>query len=358
MIRENMRNHNSDISNELLAAFLDGNTSAEETMRVLNAMNEDKALQELMDISAEVDQEMLFIDRSEQPTAGCDGTTATKGGKTVAMTNGMRAAQTLPMTRRAANNEIDNLCGIRCEAYVMKALGLHTTEAELMAMAEENGWLKDDGMPLHTIGRMAAENSLWVTRRYDCTMDNLAEVLAQGVKPIVVVDGGELTGDLVAEAIEDAEIGLMPDHAVVVTAYDEEKQEVTIFNPSEPDTLQTYPAIQFVWAWEDSQYYMVTVSNGQEGYVAHPINLDDVELPDELHELQEAIAENVHEIWAQSRQREGWIYGEHRDDAKRTTPDMVPYSKLSEQEKSYDRDTAMHTLKLIRKLGYDIIKKK
>lgn len=338
--RENMGKQDSNnISNELLAAFLDGNTTPEETMRVLKAAQHDKQLQELLQISAEVDQEMLFLERSsDQPVA------ATR-------------QVSLPMMRRAAKNEIDNLCGIRCENYVMNKLGCNTTEAELLALADKNGWMKEDGMPLHAIGRLAAEQKLWVTRRYDCSLDDLDQTLQQGITPIVVVDGGELTGDLVAEAIEDAEVGLRPDHAVVVCNYDAEKQEITIFNPSNPDRLETYPAIQFIWAWEDSQYYMVTVSQGQEGYIAHPINVDDIILPEDLHELQEAIAENVHEIWAQNRQREGWVYGEQRDDAKRTTPDMVPYSQLPEQEKVYDRDTAMHTLKLIRKLGYDIVKR-
>ena len=41
---------------------------------------------------------------------------------------------------------------------------------------------------------------------------------------------------------------------------------------------------------------------------------------------------------------------------EKETPCLVPYSELSEEEKEYDRKTAMETIKLIVKLGYRIEK--
>lgn len=92
-------------------------------------------------------------------------------------------------------------------------------------------------------------------------------------------------------------------------------------------------------------------------YIPKPIDLSDVELTENLNELREAIAENAHEIWAANRQAEGWSYGPQRDDAKLLHPDMVPYSQLPESEKKYDREMAMKTIKLLKKLGYDLIKR-
>ena len=77
----------------------------------------------------------------------------------------------------------------------------------------------------------------------------------------------------------------------------------------------------------------------------------------DLNELREAIAENAHDIWAESRMAEGWTYGPRRDDRLKQTPDLVPYSQLSESEKEYDRKMAMRTIKLLKKLGYDLIKR-
>lgn len=91
-------------------------------------------------------------------------------------------------------------------------------------------------------------------------------------------------------------------------------------------------------------------------YTPKPVDTSKIELPEELTELTEKIAANVHENWAQGRVAQGWIYGEKRDDNLKTTPCLVPYGDLSEEEKEYDRRTAMETLKLIVALGYRIEK--
>lgn len=89
-------------------------------------------------------------------------------------------------------------------------------------------------------------------------------------------------------------------------------------------------------------------------YVPQPVDTSDVQLPEELNPLVEQIAKNVHEVWAQSRMEQGWIYGEERSDAKKTHPCLIPYEELPEVEKAYDRDTALGTLKLITKFGFKI----
>ena len=91
-------------------------------------------------------------------------------------------------------------------------------------------------------------------------------------------------------------------------------------------------------------------------YTPKPFNTDSIELPEELVALTEKIAENVHEVWAQGRIAEGWTLGEKQDSEKKTTPCLVPYDELPESEKEYDRNTALETVKLIIKLGYDIKK--
>ena len=91
-------------------------------------------------------------------------------------------------------------------------------------------------------------------------------------------------------------------------------------------------------------------------YTPKPIDTSEVVLDKELLKLTEKIAENVHDVWAQGRISQGWTYGEERNDLKKTTPCLVSYSELTEQEKEYDRNTALETLKLIIALGYRIEK--
>lgn len=91
-------------------------------------------------------------------------------------------------------------------------------------------------------------------------------------------------------------------------------------------------------------------------YIPRPINTNDVALPEELTALAEEIAKNVHEVWSEGRMKEGWTYGEERDDLTKHHPCLVPYEQLTETEKEYDRRTSQETLKLILKLGFKIVK--
>lgn len=91
-------------------------------------------------------------------------------------------------------------------------------------------------------------------------------------------------------------------------------------------------------------------------YKPSPFDTSKIELPKELLALTEQIAEQVHETWSVGRIAEGWVYGEKRDDEKKTTPCLVPYNELPEAEKEYDRVTALQTLKLIVAMGYKIEK--
>lgn len=91
-------------------------------------------------------------------------------------------------------------------------------------------------------------------------------------------------------------------------------------------------------------------------YKPHPIDTKDVELPNEIQELQEELAKNTHEIWATQRIEQGWKYGPERNDQKLEHPNLIPFEELTEQDKDYDRKTAIETLKLIISMGYIIRK--
>lgn len=92
-------------------------------------------------------------------------------------------------------------------------------------------------------------------------------------------------------------------------------------------------------------------------YIPQPIDTSDIQLPEELTPLLEAMAKNVHEVWAETRIKQGWKYGKQRNDELKTHPCLVSYEELPEEEKEYDRNTSIGTLKLILKLGFDITKK-
>ena len=313
------------ISDELLSAFLDGNTSAEDTMRVLDAAAHDKDLQEIIRIASEVDEDLAMM----KPEI-----------------------KHIPMTAMAAHKKENYLCDIECEEFILHQFGIETTHKTLLDEAYRNCWLKEQGMPLYNIGRLLEKNNLSVSRRYNSTIDEIVRLLTAGNQLIAVVDDSILSNTSSSD-------GLHPNHAVAISSISSDKEEIILFNPNTEEDLTVYPIALFVDAWNHSNNYLVVINTTDKFvYEPSPITLDDVELSDDLTELQEAIAENAHEIWAKARTDQGWTYGPERNDQKKETPDMVPYCNLPEGEKLYDREMAMQTLKLVKKLGFEIVRRK
>ena len=89
-------------------------------------------------------------------------------------------------------------------------------------------------------------------------------------------------------------------------------------------------------------------------YKPKPIDTSNIQLSPEILKLTEKIAKNAHNTWAAQRIKDGWKYGRKRNDAKKEHQCLVPYHKLPESEKEYDRMVAMETLKAIIAMGYRI----
>lgn len=314
---------NNHISDELLAAFLDGNTNAEDTMRVLKAVEQDMELQDIIRIASEVDEDMAI---TAKPAI-------------------------IPMTAMAAKTKETYLCDIECEEFVLHQFGIEVTHKSLLDTAYKNCWLREKGMPLYNIGRLLEKNNLSVSRRYNSTIEEVIRLLSAGNQLIAVVDDTILCDTLSCDEQH-------PNHAVAISSISVKTDEIILFNPNTDEELTKYSMKSFIEAWSQSNNYLVVINTTDKFiYEPSPIGLDDVELSDDLAELQEAIAENAHEIWAKNRRDQGWSYGPERNDQKKETPDMIPYCNLPESEKLYDREMAMQTLKLVKKLGFKLVKK-
>ncbi len=328
-MKKDIINHN--IPSELIAAFLDGNTTGAESLEIISSLCDDPELREIMRISQEVDEEL-----------------------------GLGAYRTdiLPLTAMAASCGEENSCSIECEKFILNKRGIPFDEHEILSNALKNKWLKKDGTALHNIGRHLENNNLRVERRFHCELADIEAALASGADVIAVVDGGELIDYGHEEKAEDIFIGHIPDHSVVILSCEACDERITIFDPNSPNREDEYTFARFSEAWADSKNYLVIINTkDMKEYIPNPLDLSDVVLTEDLSELREAIAENAHEIWAAKRQSEGWTYGPQRDDRLKQTPDMVPYKDLLDSEKQYDREMAMQTIKLLQKLGYDLIKR-
>src|ERR1700677_156994 len=88
---------------------------------------------------------------------------------------------------------------------------------------------------------------------------------------------------------------------------------------------------------------------------ASHIDTRNIKIPEELLQLTERVAANLHHRWVQERVAEGWRSGAKRNEETKEAHLLVPYAKLSEQEKASDPITALATVKSILAWGFIII---
>lgn len=313
------------ISDELLAAYLDGNTSKEETMQILEVLKEDADLRKTLDIALQLED-----DYTQSSAVNVDFT-----------------ENILPMLQKAALCN-ENICAILCEIYILHRRKLPYDEKWLISTARRKDWLRPEGTPLYCLGNLLAYSGLFVCRKYDSTIDDIKHAIQMDNDVIVGVDREKLYA-------EDVDLEDLTNHAVVVTHIGNDI--VTIFDPYEEPYISNVPLADFCNAWKESQNYLIHILQSVDEYEPHPINVDKIPLDGNLEELQEAIAENAHDVWAQARIKEGWTFGKERDDVNKKHPDLVPYTALPDSEKEYDRIMAFNTIKLVKNLGYDIVKR-
>lgn len=222
------------LSDELIAAYLDGNATAEECLLILQAMEHDAQLRERLRVSLTVDAEMGLL---------------------------LQQSHHLPTTAMAAECEEGSFCCLECEKWVLRRRSINYDEQQLLNNALRNGWLKENGTALHNVGRHLETAGLTVVRQYDCQLQDISDALSQGYDVIIAVDGGELLGNPHIEQIEDALLGEMPDHTVAVIACDMLNQTITLFDPNSSHLHDQYSFAQFANAWKDARNYMVIIEN-------------------------------------------------------------------------------------------------
>ena len=208
------------ISDELLAAYLDGNTSEEETKQVLQALMKDKQLQEVLNVALQVEDKASLIPLQ---------------------------SEVLPMLQMAALSG-ENICAVLCELFILQRHHIPYNEENLVNTAKQEGWLKPEGTPLYCIGNLLELSGLEVKRQYDSTINDLKQTLEDDDDVVVGVDREKLYAD--ENDPED-----LTNHAIVVTAINDNC--VTIFDPYKKPEIISIPLPEFMDAWKESRFYMV-----------------------------------------------------------------------------------------------------
>ncbi|MEA4894155.1 MAG: RyR domain-containing protein [Oscillospiraceae bacterium] len=96
----------------------------------------------------------------------------------------------------------------------------------------------------------------------------------------------------------------------------------------------------------------------QMGYVMGPADCGGEAIESIPREYVEYLAEREHEEWVEERKATGWVPGDRVDAGKKTTPYLVPYSKLSEEIKQLDRDPVENIPELLSRIGMAVYKRR
>ena len=326
------------IDDMLLAAFLSGNTTAEETFAILKAAKTNPDVAFVLDVAEASGYLSPKPERNLSVQPVC---------KTFALNS-----YHLPVMRLAASSKAND-CVVKCEQYVLEKRGLQSYYEKLVKKARRHHWLQSEGTPLYNIGRLLELARMSVSRQFGGTLDDLLNELNGNCSIIVALNAGRLANPKTRTAA-------IVNHAVVVVEIDEEEDYVELYDPQSSNPTDRYSIEDFLRAWKPSKDYFVSIiERGIRPYTPHPEYVAHIKLPEEIMPLADMLAENAHEIWAKDRLAEAEKKkAKGKDVNPYDDPFMKPFHELNKQKQKTDYLSALNTIKLLYKLGFKITQDK
>lgn len=158
-----------------------------------------------------------------------------------------------------------NAYSIRCEEFILRQFtGQDLSEKALVQEAMDNGlYTPGEGTRMEELGTLLELHGIEVNRYVQANQWQLAKELAEGHKVMIGVDSGELweTDSIIEVLLEKLGFQLSgADHAVIVSGIDTSDPDnikVLVSDPGTGEPLASYPMVEFLDAWKDSDFYMV-----------------------------------------------------------------------------------------------------
>ena len=333
-----------NISYDLIDRLLGGETTPHETIRALAAISASPELEEYFVTK----KRLKYVEEQDEDYSSF-----------------------IPASSLAADDGM-NLCDLKCETFLLNKYGVNVPEEELARESRSNYWLRGQGTPLFNMGKLLESKGYFVNRVYDATLETLIDDLKHKLDIIAVVNGDALNSPDKDILSDDFSLDSNPNHAVVVLDVKRDAGVVTIYNPSNKDEITEYGLSDFLNAWNESKYYMVTVRKkiNPEEYNPQPIDVRDIYLNPELVDLVELLCENAHDDWAIDKRERLAKNGlelkyapldkNGKEKKARQKPVsyshfFVPYAMLSEEDKTPDRVMVTNTIKRLKRLGYRLV---
>lgn len=268
---------NNFISDELLAAYLDGNASNMEKLQVETFLNTDSKLNEVTDILSDIE---LFSQYDNISPFFTDTELSHIISQPLSISLdinniNMNIIGQVPDIQQ----HYPDSCAIKSQQIILNEFGIDASEDQLVDFSYEQGWYKGDGTgtAMIDVGNLLETANIPVTRQVDANVFNLVSELSQGHKVIVGVDSGELWGNKIIAWLKDFFVGETPDHALVVAGIDTRDPNnimVIVDDPGSGDYHKAYPLDQFMDAWSDAQCYMVSTDIPVPDHSVSMVNFD------------------------------------------------------------------------------------
>lgn len=241
---------NKYISDELLAAFIDGNISEDENIRILESIGDNPQNFEEFHLAAMASN--LGCDNESLPTY-----IFRHPIESISLQSNYNCSYSVALNDDISH-EPNDICAIKSEQLILSQIGIDISTQELIKLSAEKGWYTAGrGTMIEYVGNILEYYGMHVERRKGGTIRDIYRNLRKGIHVMLCVDAGELTGDIGAEYYEDVFSGEIADHAVVV-ANISTNGEVVIHDTATTELKDNYPAWQLLDAWADSEYYMIT----------------------------------------------------------------------------------------------------
>lgn len=213
------------LTDELLARYLEGKLTDEEKTAVEACLAEDE---EAMDV--------LFMARAE------------KAYQDDIVQHSVFARSLVDYDEyalAAASEQMD--CAIRAQQMVLRNYGIETTTEELTELAKKNGWFEEGkGSAFDFVGELLNHYGVEAVQMRNAGVYHIMHELSQGHKIIVGVDA------------EDNEA--QAQHVMLVAGIDTtdpDNLKVVVKDPSNPERDETYSANEFMEHWKHTGCFMV-----------------------------------------------------------------------------------------------------
>lgn len=213
------------LTDELLARYLEGTLTGEERTAVENCLANDE---EAMDVLFAARAEMAYHDDIVQPSVFA---------RSMSLYDDYALA--------AASEKMD--CAIRAQQMVLRNYGIEASTEELTELAKKQGWFEEGkGSAFDFVGELLNHYGVEAVQMRNAGVYHIMHELSQGHKIIVGVDAED-------DQTEAQHVMLV----VGIDTTDPDNLKVVVRDPSHPELDETYTANEFMQRWQHTGCFMV-----------------------------------------------------------------------------------------------------